>query len=288
MEIGIWTQIQNSMAITAADVNKLRKQTGAGMMDCKKALVETDGDFEAAIDVLRKKGQKVAAKRGDNEASEGLIFAQATEDGKAGVILRLNCETDFVAKNDDFRAFVQTLVDVAIKEMPSSVDALLSSKYNDELTVGEKIIEHVGVVGEKLDLSGLEIVNADSVVSYNHPGNQIATLVGLNSTSDDAQDAGRQVAMQVAAMNPLALSKDGVDQKTIDRELEVGKDLAIQEGKPAEMAEKISHGRLNKFFKENTLLSQSFVRDNKVTVEQFLKNTEDGLTVVDFKRQAMS
>jgi elongation factor Ts len=276
------------MAITAAEVNKLRKQTGAGMMDCKKALTETNGDFEAAIDVLRKKGQKVAAKRGENEASEGLIFAQTTEDGKTGVMVRLNCETDFVAKNDDFRAFVQSLVDVAMKNMPTSIDELKAAAYNDKLTVNEKITEHVGVVGEKLDLSGFEVVNAESVVAYNHPGNQIAALVGLNSGSETAQDAGRQVAMQIAAMNPIALNKDGIDQATIDRELEVGKDLAIQEGKPAEMAEKIAQGRLNKFFKENTLLSQAFVRDNKLSVEQFLKNTEDGLTVVDFKRHAMS
>jgi len=276
------------MAITAAEVNKLRKQTGAGMMDCKKALTETNGDFEAAIDVLRKKGQKVAAKRGENEASEGLIFAQTTEDGKTGVMVRLNCETDFVAKNDDFRAFVQSLVDIAMKEMPASIDELKNAAYNDKLTVNEKITEHVGVVGEKLDLSGFEVVKADSVIAYNHPGNQIATLVGLNSGSAEAQDAGRQVAMQVAAMNPLALNKDGIDQETIDRELEVGKELAIQEGKPAEMAEKIAQGRLNKFFKENTLLSQAFVRDNKVSVEQFLNATENGLTVVDFKRHAMS
>ncbi|MFK7783858.1 MAG: translation elongation factor Ts [Crocinitomicaceae bacterium] len=276
------------MAITAADVNKLRKQTGAGMMDCKKALVETDGDFEAAVDVLRKKGQKVAAKRGDNEASEGLIFAQTTEDGKTGVMVRLNCETDFVAKNDDFRGFVQSLVDIAMKEMPASIDELKAAAYNDKLTVAEKITEHVGVVGEKLDLSAFDVVSADSVVAYNHPGNQIATLVGLNSGSDSAQDAGRQVAMQIAAMNPIALNKEGIDEKTIARELEVGKDLAIQEGKPAEMADKIAQGRLNKFFKENTLLSQSFVRDNKKSVEQFLKETEDGLTVVAFKRHAMS
>ncbi|NVK63596.1 MAG: elongation factor Ts [Flavobacteriales bacterium] len=276
------------MAITAAEVNKLRKQTGAGMMDCKKALTETNGDFEAAIDVLRKKGQKVAAKRGDNEASEGLIFAQTTEDGKTGVMVRLNCETDFVAKNDDFRDFVQSLVDIAMKEMPASIDELKNAAYNDKLSVNEKITEHVGVVGEKLDLSGFEVVNAESVVAYNHPGNQIAALVGLNSASAEAQDAGRQVAMQVAAMNPVALNKEGFDQETIDRELEVGKDLAIQEGKPAEMAEKIAQGRLNKFFKENSLLSQAFVRDNKKSVEQFLKDTESGLTVVDFKRFAMS
>lgn len=276
------------MAITAADVNNLRKQTGAGMMDCKNALVETNGDFEAAVDVLRKKGQKVAAKRGDNEAKEGLIFAQTTADGKAGILLRLNCETDFVAKNDDFRDFVQSLVDIAIKEMPNSADELLNAAYNDKLTVSEKIVEQVGVIGEKLDLSGYDVVKADSVVAYNHPGNQIASLVGLNSSSADAQDAGRQVAMQVAAMNPLALDKSGIDQNTIDRELEVGKELAIQEGKPADMAAKIAEGRLNKFFKENTLLSQEFVRDNKLSVEQFLKNTESGLTVVDFKRQALS
>ena len=276
------------MAITAADVNNLRKQTGAGMMDCKNALTETNGDFEAAVDVLRKKGQKVAAKRGDNEAKEGLIFAQTTEDGKTGIILRLNCETDFVAKNDEFRGFVQSLVDVAMKVMPTSAEELLSASYDAKYTVNDKITEQVGVIGEKLDLSGFDVVKADSVVAYNHPGNQIATLVGLNSASEDAQDAGRQVAMQVAAMNPLALSKDGIDQNTIDRELEVGKDLAIQEGKPADMAEKIAQGRLNKFFKENTLLSQDFVRDNKLSVEQFLKNTESGLTIVDFKRQALS
>ena len=276
------------MAITASDVNKLRKQTGAGMMDCKKALVETDGDFEAAVDVLRKKGQKVAAKRGDNEAKEGLIFAQVTNDGKSGVVLALNCETDFVAKNDDFRAFVQSLVDIAINKQPASTDELMSAPYNDKLTVGEKIIEQIGVVGEKLDLSSYEKVSAEKVVAYNHPGNQLATLVALNSATEAAEDAGKQVAMQVAAMNPLALNKDGIDQTTIDREIEVGKDLAIQEGKPVDMAEKIAQGRLNKFFKENTLLSQAFVRDNKLTVEQFLNGAESGLTVTEFKRIALS
>ena len=276
------------MAITAADVNKLRKQTGAGMMDCKKALVETDCDFEAAVDVLRKKGQKVAAKRGENETKEGLIFAQATADGKAGVVLALSCETDFVAKNSDFRDFVQSLVDIAIDKMPESIDELMALPYDDKLSMSEKITEHVGVVGEKLVISGYEKMSADSVVEYNHPGNQLATLVGLNSSSEVASDAGKQVAMQVAAMNPIALNKDGIDEATIARELEVGKDLAIQEGKPAEMAEKIAQGRLGKFFKENTLLSQPFVRDNKQTVEQFLTSTESGLTVVDFKRLALS
>lgn len=276
------------MAITAADVNKLRKQTGAGMMDCKKALVETDGDFDAAVDVLRKKGQKVAAKRGENEAKEGVIFAQTTEDGKSGVVLKLNCETDFVAKNDDFRNFVQTIVDVAIANMPESADALLGLSYDDKLTVGEKITEQIGVIGEKLEVSGLSTLKADKVVAYNHPGNQLATIVALNMDGEGVDEAGRQVAMQVAAMNPIALNKDQVDAETVSRELEVGKDLAIQEGKPAEMAEKIAQGRLNKFFKENTLLSQAFVRDNKQTVEQFLNSTQNGLTVIDFKRQSLS
>lgn len=276
------------MAITAADVNKLRKMTGAGMMDCKKALVETDGDFEAAVDVLRKKGQKVAAKRGENETKEGLIFAQETEDGKSGIVFALSCETDFVAKNADFVAFVQSIVDVAIKNMPATKEELLALKYDDKLTVEEKITEQVGVIGEKLVISGYEVINADQVVGYNHPGNQLAAIVGLNKSSETASDAGKQVAMQVAAMNPVALNKDQVDEATIQRELEVGKDLAIQEGKPAEMAEKIAQGRLGKFFKENTLLSQPFVRDNKVTVEQFLNSSESGLTVTDFKRLSLS
>lgn len=276
------------MAITAADVNKLRQQTGAGMMDCKNALVESNGDFETAIDILRKKGQKIAAKRGENEAKEGLIIAQASEDGKSGVIVTLNCETDFVAKNDGYQALVQSLVDIALKNMPESIEAMKALKYDDRLTVEEKITEQIGVIGEKLDLSGLATMKADKVVAYNHPGNQLATLVALNSGSDVAEDAGKQVAMQVAAMNPIALNKDGVDARTIEREIEVGKELAIQEGKPADMAEKIAMGRLNKFFQENTLLSQSFVRDNKLTVEQFLVTAEKGLTVVDFKRFSLS
>jgi elongation factor Ts len=276
------------MAITAADVNKLRQQTGAGMMDCKNALVEANGDFEAAIDILRKKGQKIAAKRGDNDAREGLILAQAAADGKSGVILTLNCETDFVAKNDGYRTLVQSLVDLALSHKPSSIDELKCLKYDDKLTVDEKITEQIGVIGEKLDLSSYATVNSEKVVAYNHPGNQLATLVGLNSNSDEAEDAGKQVAMQIAAMNPIAINKDGVDQRTIEREIEVGKDLAIQEGKPADMAEKIAMGRLNKFFQENTLLSQSFVRDNKQTVEQFLGSTEKGLTVTEFKRFSLS
>ncbi|MFM7681447.1 MAG: translation elongation factor Ts [Bacteroidota bacterium] len=276
------------MAITASDVNKLRQQTGAGMMDCKNALVEANGDFEAAVDILRKKGQKIAAKRGDNEAREGLIIAQSTNDAKAGVIVTLNCETDFVAKNDGYKNLVQSIVDIALEKLPSSVEELKALPYDAKLSVDEKIIEQVGVIGEKLDLSNYAVIKADKVVAYNHPGNQLATLVGLNSGSEVVEDAGRQVAMQIAAMNPIAINKDGVDARTIEREVEIGKELAIQEGKAVDMAEKIAMGRLNKFFQENTLLSQQFVRDNKLTVEQFLSSTESGLTVLDFKRFSLS
>lgn len=272
------------MAITASEVNKLRQQTGAGMMDCKNALVESNGDFEAAIDILRKKGQKVAAKRGENEAKEGVVFAQATEDGKEGVILILNCETDFVAKNENYRNFVQGIMDIAIANMPASIEELKNLPYDEKLSVDEKITEQIGVIGEKLDLSAYSKLSGQKVAAYNHPGNRLATLVALNSGSETAEDAGKQVAMQVAAMNPIALNKEGVDQRTIERELEIGKELAIQEGKPADMAEKISQGRLNKFFQENTLLSQPFVRDNKLTVQQFLDSCEKGLTVTAFER----
>ncbi len=272
------------MAITASEVNKLRQQTGAGMMDCKNALVEANGDFEAAIDILRKKGQKVAAKRGDNEAKEGVIFAQTTEDGTEGVILTLNCETDFVAKNENYRNFVQSIVDIAIQNMPASIEELKGLPFDEKLSVEEKITEQVGVIGEKIDLSGYAKLSAPRVAAYNHPGNRLATLVALSSSSAVAEDAGKQVAMQVAAMNPVALNKEGVDARTIERELEIGKELAIQEGKPADMAEKISQGRLTKFFQENTLLSQPFVRDNKLTVQQFLDSSEKDLTVTAFER----
>ena len=276
------------MAITASEVNKLRQQTGAGMMDCKNALVEANGDFEAAVDVLRKKGQKIAAKRGGNDAKEGVIIAQSTSDSKAGVIVTLNCETDFVAKNDGYVQLVQSLVDLALDKLPKSLDELKSLSYNEKLSVEEKITEQIGIIGEKLDLSAYALVESEKVVAYNHPGNQLATLVALNINSDLAEDAGKQVAMQVAAMNPIAVNKDGIDAQTIEREIEVGKDQAIQEGKPAEMAEKIAMGRLNKFFKENTVLSQQFVKNNKQTVEQFLNTTENGHTVSEFKRFSLS
>lgn len=275
------------MAITAAEVNKLRLQTGAGMMDCKNALVESNGDFEQAIDILRKKGQKIAAKRGDNDAKEGLTIAQVSASGNEGAILLLNCETDFVAKNESFVAFVQSIVDIAVNNPVNTAEELKALKYDDKLTVEEKITEQIGVIGEKLDLSKFTRISAPKVVAYNHPGNQVATLVGLTSGSEIAEDSGKQVAMQVAAMNPIALDKEGVDQETINRELEIAKELAVQEGKPAEMAEKIAQGRLNKFFQENTLLSQPFVRDNKLSVQEFLNSSEKGLTVSAFTRFAL-
>lgn len=275
------------MKITASQVNDLRKKTGAGMMDCKKALVEAEGDIETAINILRKKGQKVAAKRGENETAEGLVLAKTFDNGSTGIILSLSCETDFVAKNSDYYAFVESLIDIAAKNKSKTIDELNATAFDNNSTVAEKITEQVGVVGEKLVLSNYSLLAGEAVVAYNHPGNQVATMVTLTKGSEEAIDAGKQVAMQVAAMAPLALSKDGIDQKTIDNEIEIGKELAIKEGKPAEMAEKIAMGRLNKFFKENTLLSQVFIRDNKKSIEQFLKDTDKDLTVSDFKRFAL-
>ncbi len=274
------------MGISAKDVNELRKKTGSGMMDCKKALEESNGDLQAAIDFLRKKGQKIAAKRGDRDAKEGLVIAKTTSDNSKGVLICLNCETDFVAKNEDFGKLANTIASIATDNTPSNVDELLGLSFDGNgLSIGDKITEQTGVIGEKIEISGYELVEAVQVVAYNHPGNQIATIVGMNNKADDE---GKQVAMQVAAMNPIALDKDSVPQEVIDREIEVGKELAIQEGKPAEMAEKIAMGRLNKFFKETTLMNQVFIRDNKKTVQQFLKETSPDLSVTDFKRISLS
>ncbi len=273
------------MSITAADVNNLRKQTGAGMMDCKNALVEANGDMEAAVDILRKKGQKVAAKRGDRDATEGLVVAVTNPDSSQGAIIVLNCETDFVAKNDDFVNFANKIADIAINSNPSNLDDLKSKDF-DGMSIADKIIEQTGVIGEKIDLSKFESISAETVYAYNHPGNRIASVVGLNKGGN--ADAAKDVAMQIAAMDPIALNKEGVSQDVIDREIEVGKDLAIQEGKPAEMAEKIAMGRLNKFFKENTLLNQQYIKDNKKTIQDFLSGVEQDLTVTEFKRFSLS
>ncbi|HKL02924.1 MAG TPA: translation elongation factor Ts [Cryomorphaceae bacterium] len=276
------------MKITATEVNKLRKQTGAGMMDCKKALVEAEGDFDAAVDILRKKGQKVAAKRSDRDATEGVVLARQSEDGTHGAIIVLNCETDFVAQNSDFLQFAENILDIAMKERPADLAALKALPYKDSgMTIEEKITEQTGVIGEKIDLSSYDTIQSDNVISYIHPGNKLASVVGLNKVGN-FDEVGKEVAMQVAAMDPVALDKESVPQEVVEKEIEVGKDLAIQEGKPAELAEKIAMGRLNKFFQENTLLNQAFIKDNKKSVKQYLGETEKGLSVTSFKRFSLS
>ncbi len=269
------------MGIKAADVAKLRNMTGAGMMDCKKALTETDGDFDAAVDLLRKKGQKVASKRADREASEGAVLAGVSSDNKTASLVVVNCETDFVAKNEDFVTFAKSILDIALENKPTSIDELKELEINSK-KISEVITSQTGVIGEKIDLSGFESISAEHVVAYIHQGNQLASIVAFSQAGFDNQVA-RDVAMQVASMNPIAIDKDDIPKEVIDKEIEIGKDQAIQEGKPAELAEKIAMGRLNKFYKENTLLNQQFVKDNKKSVAEFLKGLDKDLTVTGFK-----
>lgn len=271
-----------SYTISASDVKKLRDQTGAGMMDCKKALAEAEGDFEKAIEVLRKKGQKLSAKRADREAKEGVVIAKISDDGTKGVVVRLSCETDFVSKNEDFVKLTDSFAEIALNTFPETLDQLLEQSY-DGVTVGAKVTEQVGVIGEKIELAEYGRIEAPAVVSYIHMGNKAGVIVGLNEASEEAKDAGRDVAMQVAAMKPLAVDKDGVDQTIVEKEIEIGKDLARQEGKPEEMVEKIAMGKLNKFFKENTLLNQAFVKDGKQSVKDYLKSVSPNLTVTEFE-----
>ena len=271
--------------ISASDVGKLRKQTGSGMMDCKKALIEANGDFDIAVDILRKKGQKVAAKRADRQATEGVVIAKNNTLNTKAIIISLNCETDFVAKNEDFIKIANNILDKAIDNDLSSSEELNNIVLDDSMTVAEKVLEQTGVIGEKIEVSS-QIVESAQVSSYVHAGNRLATVVGFNNTTDS--QVARDVAMQVAAMNPIAIDRDGVEQETIDRELEIAKDLARQEGKPEQMLEKIALGRLNKFFKENTLLNQSFIKDGKKSVAQYLKEHDSELTVTSFKRVGLS
>lgn len=273
--------------ITASDVNKLRNLTGVGMMDCKKALTETNGDFEAAIDFLRKKGQKVSASRSDREAKEGAVIATTSPDGKVGVIVSLNCETDFVAINDDFVDFAKKIAALALQHQPAEIDALKALEM-DGATVGDRIIEQVGKIGEKIDVNRYEILKGDNVVAYIHGNNRMGVLVSLNQpAADTINAAGRDAAMQIAAMNPVALDKGDVDATTLQRELEIGKEQARAEGKPEEMLEKIAQGKLNKFYKDSTLLNQEFVKDGSKTVAQMLDSASKGLTVTAFKRVAL-
>lgn len=273
--------------ISAADVNKLRQMTGAGMMDCKKALTESNGDFDGAVDYLRKKGAKVSAARADREAKEGAVIAKTTSDNKLGVIVQLSCETDFVAKNEDFVKFANAIADLAIANKPANVDALKALPF-EGLTLGEKITEQVGKIGEKIDVVRYELVQGENIVAYIHGANRLGVLVSLNLPSNEANAvAGKDVAMQVAALNPIAVDKDDVDPTIIEREIEIGKEQARAEGKPEAMLEKIAQGKLGKFYKESTLMNQEFVKDSSKSIAQMLDGVEKGLVVTAFKRVAL-
>lgn len=273
--------------ITAAEVNKLRKQTGAGMMDCKKALVESDGDIEKAIDFLRKKGQKVAANRSDRDAAEGAVLAKVNEDCTLGAVIMINCETDFVAKNDDFVKYAQSVLDLAIENKAKTSEDVLALSLNGVL-VKDSLVDQIGKIGEKIELGGYAVLEDAALSAYIHPGNRIATVVALNKVVDGIQEIGKDMAMQVAAMNPIAVDQSFVDQATIDHELDVFRGVIREEGKPEAMVEKIAFGKLNKFFKESTLLNQDFIKDSKKSVGAHLKSFDKDLTVSNFKRFALA
>lgn len=271
--------------ITAAEVNKLRTITGAGMMDCKKALVEAEGDFDKAIEILRKKGQKVAANRADRESSEGAVIAVVNGDKTAGVVISLNCETDFVAKNESFVKMANDFAALALES--ATKEELLAKDYNG-LTVEEKLTEQTGVIGEKIEIGAFERLEGAFVGSYIHAGNRIATLVSLSGNAEGAEEAARNVAMQAAAMAPIALNEDGVDAATIEKEIEIAKDLLRQEGKPEAMLDNIAKGKLGRFFKDNTLVNQDYIKDNKLSVSEYVKSVDAGLVVTGFKRVALA
>jgi len=274
------------ITISAADVAKLRKATLAGMMDCKKALEEAEGNFDKAIEIIRKKGQAVASKRADREATEGVVLSKTTANGKLGVMIVLNSETDFVAKNADFLSLANKILDTALEIKPTDLEALKSIPI-DGVKAEDKVVEFVGIIGEKLELSYYDKIEAAHVQAYIHPGNKLATLVGFTKTGLDLQ-VYKDVAMQVAAMNPVAVDKDDVPQKVIDQEIEIGKEQARRDGKPEEMLEKIAQGKLGKFFKENTLVNQEFIKNNKITIGQYLKSIDKDLAVTSFKRYTLN
>ena len=272
------------MAITAKDVNKLRQMTGAGMMDCKKALTEAEGDFEKAVELLRKKGQKVSASRADRETSEGVVFAKTNDANSEGALIAFTCETDFVAKNDEFMQLGNQIAELAFAEKPESIEALNGMSLGD-LTVGDKIVELTGKIGEKLEVKAFEVVTGEAVVPYIHSNGKLGVMVSLSNTNgSEVEAAGKDVAMQIAAMNPVAVDKDGVDPAVVEKEIEIGKEQARAEGKPENIIEKIAMGKLNKFYKENTLLSQAFVKDSSQSVSQYLDSVSKGMTVAEFKR----
>ncbi len=270
------------MAVVMADIQKLRTMTGAGMMDCKNALTEANGDMEKAIELIRKRGQAIAAKRSDRDASEGCVLAAASE-GFAAVVA-IKCETDFVAKNDDFVGLTKKVLDEALAKQPSSIEELLAIEV-DGRTLQALITDRSGVTGEKMELGYYEFVKGATTVEYNHTGNKLATIVAFEQGDVDRQVA-RDIAMQVASMNPLALTKEGISEKVVAQELDIARDKARQEGKPENLIENIAQGRLNKFYKESTLLSQEFIKDNKQTVEQYAK--ANNAMPVDFKRVTLN
>jgi elongation factor Ts len=271
--------------ITATEVNKLRTMTGAGMMDCKKALTETNGDFEAAIDLLRKKGQKVSAARADNATSEGIVLTYISKDGTNGKLLAFACETEPVSKTDLFRDLAKAIFNAAVEKNAKSVEEILKYNLSDGRTVQDHIIDLTGKIGEKLVISSYENITAEKVVDYVHSNGKLGVLVGFKGAGNaDVTAVGKDVAMQIAAMRPIAVDKDQVDAKTIEREIEIGKEQARAEGKPEAMLEKIAQGKLNKFFKDSTLLNQEFVKDSSKTIRQVLEEVNKGLTVTEFKR----
>lgn len=271
-------------AITAQDVNKLRQMTGAGMMDCKKALSEAEGDFEKAIEILRKKGQKVSASRSDRDAKEGSVFVKVSDDKKEAVLIALNCETDFVAKNEEFQSLGKLIADTAFANKPASKEALLALPAG-AISINDKIVELVGKIGEKIEVSEYIHMKGEAVVPYIHAGSKLGVLVSLKGVNGkDVTEAGKDVGMQIAAMNPVAVDEKSVDKTVIEKELEIAKAQILAEGKPENMVEKIAQGKLQKFFKDSTLLHQIFVKDNSKTVAQYLDSVTKGLTVAEFKR----
>tara|TARA_B100001175_G_C19510666_1_gene643633 strand:+ start:1950 stop:2771 length:822 start_codon:yes stop_codon:yes gene_type:complete len=272
------------MKITAAEVNKLRKSTGAGMMDCKKALVEAEGDFDKAVENLRKKGQKIAANRADRESSEGAALAKVNEDNTAGILLSVNCETDFVAKNDSYQELAHALADHALSF--ESKEDFLTSEFLG-ITVAEKLTEQTGIIGEKIEIGEFSKLSAPYVGSYIHAGNKIATLVGLSGIVDNAREISKNVAMQAAAMNPIALKEEDVDASIVEKEIEIAKDQLRQEGKPEEMLENIAKGKIKRFFKDNTLINQAYIKDGKISVSDYVKSADPDLVITGFKRIAL-
>jgi elongation factor Ts len=272
------------MSISAADVNKLRQMTGAGLMDCKKALAETGGDFEAAIDFLRKKGAKISASRADRQASEGAVIAITTSDNKTGVIIKLTCETDFVGKNEAFVAFANEIATAALNNQPATLDDLKNLSIAGG-TIASRLLDEVAKIGEKIDVVNYELLKGENIVGYIHGANRLGVLVEMNLAPSEANNAaGKDVAMQIAAMNPVAVDKDGVDSTTVEREMEIGREQARAEGKPENIVDKIAQGKLEKFYKDSTLLNQEFVKDGSKTVAKMLNDVENGLTVKSFRR----